>query len=484
MIVFNKKWYNPLYFILNEIIKDNSIRTVLVYGGKSSAKTVSICQIIAKDCYVKGSNSIAFRKESTIIPTTLKKSFNLAIDKQFLYPAIEKQDRRYLCDSYPGWKSEIVLKGLDDEEKAKGIESYKYVYLDELNHFLKAEYDQFNISLRGIEGQKIFASWNPVDENSWVKKELIDSFEFVDSDKWKLPSENSFVKISTCGKCVLIKTTYLDNYWIAGSPDGSYGYVDENLIAEYKELEFKNPMSYRVNVLGEWGKVVFGGEFWKDFEVDKHVRNLVYNPELPIHLSWDENVDPYLTCEVWQIINNHAYQIDEIFLPDPRNRRHHVCNEFKKRYPVHVVKGLFIYGDRTSKKEDTAKEKGENFFTDILKYLIEYHPTLRLQSSNPSVKQSGDFINEIYRNPHDIGIEITISNKCNLSIYDYQHVLENSEGGILKSKKTDKRTGKTFEEFGHATDAKRYIITKAFEKEYLKWLGKNKPKPKGITRMN
>jgi phage terminase large subunit len=137
---FDKKWFNPLYFVLNEIIKDPTIRKVLVYGGKSSSKTVSICQVLAKECFIKAANTIAFRKESAIIPTTLKKSFNLSIDTLRLNPVYERQDRKYLCTHQNLGQSEIVLKGLDHEEKAKGIESYKYVYIDELNHFTKAEY--------------------------------------------------------------------------------------------------------------------------------------------------------------------------------------------------------------------------------------------------------------------------------------------------------------------------------------------------------
>ena len=154
MVTFRKKYFNPLYFILNEIIKDKSIRTVLVYGGKSSSKTVSIVQLISKEALVKGASTIAFRKESAIIKTTLKKSFNLALDTMFISPAFTKYDLSYKCNS----GAEIIMKGLDSEEKAKGIESYKYVYLDELNHFEYLEYEQFELSLRGIEGQKIFAS--------------------------------------------------------------------------------------------------------------------------------------------------------------------------------------------------------------------------------------------------------------------------------------------------------------------------------------
>ena len=128
-VTFDKKWFNPLYFIINDLAKDPTIRTILIYGGKSSAKTVSICQFLAKELVVKKASSIAFRKESTSIPTTLKKSFNLAFDGMYLYPVVTKQDRRYVHE-----KSELVLKGIDDEEKAKGVESYKYLFLDELNH--------------------------------------------------------------------------------------------------------------------------------------------------------------------------------------------------------------------------------------------------------------------------------------------------------------------------------------------------------------
>ena len=285
---FDKKWFNPLYFIINNILKDDTVRTVLIYGGKSSSKTISICQALVKEAVVKECNTIAYRKESAIIPTTLKKSFNLAIDSMYLYPVVEKQDRRYLATSQQGNISEIVMKGLDDPEKAKGIESYKYVYLDELNHFEQAEYEQFNLSLRGISGQKIFAAWNPVDENSWVKVELVDKYIFEECTQYGvLPSKNSFVQKSTCGKVILIRTMYEDNYWITGSPCGLYGYRDENLIAEYEGLRTKNHNSYKVNVLGEWGKTVFGGEFLKCWRSEKHTGLYPYTPGLAVHLIFD-----------------------------------------------------------------------------------------------------------------------------------------------------------------------------------------------------
>jgi len=102
-----------LYFILNDLLKDDTVRTILVYGGKSSSKTVSIAQILIKELVVKNASSIAFRKESSTIPTTLKKTFNLAIDSMYLSPAIERQDRRYITKTGAEWKSYFVTNPPD-----------------------------------------------------------------------------------------------------------------------------------------------------------------------------------------------------------------------------------------------------------------------------------------------------------------------------------------------------------------------------------
>ena len=241
---------------------------------------------------------------------------------------------------------------------------------------------------------------------------------------------------------------------------------------------------YMVFVEGNWDiQLKTGGEFWKDFDIDKHVGLHQWNESLPIHLSWDENVNPHITCLVYQIEGKNIYQIDEICLPDPRNRVLDACKEFMQRYPTDRVKGLFVYGDRTSIREDTKMEKGENFFTKIIQHLAAYRPSLRMQSSNPSVVQSGGFINEIYRINYE-NINIFIAENCKKSIFDYQNALEDSDGTIKKSKKTNPVTKVSYEEFGHCSDAHRYFITVAFANEYQSYLkGGIKTSIKtGITR--
>lgn len=465
-IKFSRKWFNPLYFILNEIIKDHSVRTVLVYGGKSSAKTVSIAQILVKELVVKQVSSIAFRKESAIIPTTLKKSFNLAIDSMYVYPVIENQDRRYLHKAGTG---EIVMRGLDDPEKAKGIESYKYVYMDELNHFEESEYEQFNLSLRGIPGQKIFASWNPVDENSWVKTNLVDQYEFIDTDEYGiLPCENSFVRKSSCGKVVIIKTTYEDNYWVVGSPDGTYGYRDENLIFEYESLRTKNANSYKVNVLGEWGKTIFGGEFLKCWHSEIHTGIYQYDPSQAIYLFFDENVVPYFPCGIFQVGQDEKSPrlIHCIAAKSPNNKVNWICGEIIRKLKAWGHKGeVYIGGDATSQKDDVKQEDGYDMFKLIMKELKEFKPIRRTPLSNPSVIMSKNFFNSMLEGDVQ-GMTFGADISCRPAILDYENTKEDKNGKVDKKTVTDPVTKQTYQPWGHFVDLTRYFLCFTFAEEY------------------
>ena len=462
---FKKKYFNPLYFILDDLAKDNNIRTILVYGGKSSAKTVSITQFIMKELVVKNASSIAFRKESAIIQTTLKKSFNLARSTTFLTPAVET-----LSFSYRNKFSsaEIVLKGLDDEEKAKGIESYKYVFLDELNHFEHGEYIQFQMSLRGIIGQKIFAAWNPVDETSWVKTDLIDKEIWIDTE-YKLPCKHSFVKISSDGKTVLIKTTYEDNYWIVGNDN--YGFKDENLISQYEKLKTTDFNRYMVNVLGEWGKVSVGGEAYKFFNTEKNTLCVNYNPELPLHLSFDFNLRPGMHATIFQIENKTIYQIAEIITKSPKNSTKYACEDFKTMFRGHSG-GLFIYGDPSGRNGSTRQEEGHNDYTIVLNELKGYRPSLRVAFSHPSPKMRIEFINEIFLNGFQ-GIEMYIGINCLKTIEDLLYIKEDENGGKVKEKFKDSNTGMSYEKYGHLTDSLDYFICEAFKNEYKKFQNPN-----------
>ncbi len=471
-----RNWFNPIYFILNEIEKVPTIRTVLVFGGKSSSKTVSIAQLTTKQAVTKENSTIAFRKEGSLIKTTLKKSYDLAIKSLRVKDVFEPLEFMYRTEG-----AEIVLKGLDNEEKAKGIESYKYLDIDELNHFELSEYEQFQMSLRGIDGQKLFASWNPISETSWVKKDLIDSFDWVETDVFgTLPGPYSFVKISTDSTTILIKTTYHDNYWIVGSPCGTYGYRDQNLINYYESLKTRNFNLYRVNVMGEWGQVRTGDEFWKQFDETVHVKPIGVDTETTIHVSLDENVNPYVTNTIWQInaAEKEIKQVHEILSKSPENNAPKAALQLVKWLrQIDYGNVVYVYGDPSAGKRSTVDENSASFFDKYIETLNKqgFRTDKRVSKSAPEVALSASFINDIYET-NLFGWSISVSDKCVVSIADYLSVKEDAEGKMLKEKVKDKETGIVYEPRGHISDSKRYFLIRILSKEFELYKGKRKTK--------
>lgn len=463
-INFNPDLFNNVFWHLQDAFANKQIRYIWLYGGSSAAKTFSVVQLsIIEMLQGSDNNSLILRKYATDIRDSIYSDFKKVITDWGLNDLFIIQQNFIKCKT----GSFVRFRGLDDSEKVKGISNFKRVILEEISQFDEVDLKQIKKRLRGRSGQQIIGIFNPISEEHWIKvnvfdKEVLTEIKTDITGKW----------INESGNTLILKVTYLDNYWVVGKWKGNKligGFVDQHVIDDFEADKEKDYAYYNIYALGNWGKLRTGGEFWKDFNPNAHIKDIEYNEALPIHLFWDENVNPYLTCLVWQINGKQAIQIDEICLPDPRNRVKHICNEFRQRYPQTKVKGLFLYGDRTSWKEDTKKEKGENFFTDILRELTDYKPSLRLQSVNPSIVQSGRFINEVYAR-NEGGISISIHSRCKKSIYDYQYALEDSDGTLKKSKKKNPTTGVTYEEFGHASDAKRYGITMAFSTEYQNYL--------------
>lgn len=224
---------------------------------------------------------------------------------------------------------------------------------------------------------------------------------------------------------------------------------------------------------GDWNaKPKTGAEFLKAFDQKKHIAKCTYDADLPLHITFDENVNPYITCEIWQIQRlygkRYAVQLTEICKPPPNNSREKVCKEILSRFPKHRG-GVFIYGDATSEKNETGKEYGENFFTDILLYLKELRPTKKVPSKNPPVVSKGAFMNLILEKEWgDIVIQIDPS--CKLSISDYAYTIEDSDGTILKKRVTNPDTGVSYEKNGHHVDAASYFLCEAFLSDFTRYL--------------
>lgn len=245
----------------------------------------------------------------------------------------------------------------------------------------------------------------------------------------------------------------------------------------FQSLMQQNPMPVQV-----------GGECYKDFDVNLTVLDkLEYNPNLPLHISFDFNVNPYMPCGIWQLESYskvkkdgdiekyyNVNMIEEITLKTPKNTTKHVCNYIRTKYGEHVS-GMFIYGDPHGMDEDTRSEKGKNDYTIIMSELSRFKPTLRVARKAENVRTRIGFMNAIF-NGGVSNVVYRIDRRCVKSIEDLMYIKEDSDGGKFKQMFVDPSTGVKCQRFGHMSDCMEYFFTICFQREYIKYQkGGNNP---------
>ena len=409
-------------------------RYAVLMGGAGSGKSVAACQkIIWRMINEDGQRVLIVRK----FATTLYHSVYRLLEEQVQAMGLAtyfKFMKAEMSIKMPGRKNEIILKGLDDQEKIKSIQGITSVWVEEATELEERDFNQLELRVRGHSRhyKQFILSFNPIDEGHWLRARFAEG-----------KADDIF----------FLKTTYLDNR-----------YLDDAYIQHLSERLRSNENLYRIYALGEWGRANLGGEFYKHFRFGSHVSKCYYQPALPLHISFDFNVNPYMTCTIWQINDTHACQIDEICLASPHNTTRAICREFMRRYPAYGD-GLFIYGDPSGRRQDTRNGNGWNDFSIILQELAQYSPQLRVPASAPAVAARGNFINSIFQQQFG-GISILIDENCRNTIADYNNLKEASDGAKLKEKARNPDTGVSYEKYGHCSDANDYLICAAFAREY------------------
>ena len=257
--------------------------------------------------------------------------------------------------------------------------------------------------------------------------------------------ENFFVK-EEGDKCVVISSTY---------------HNEENLPNGYIEKQIANRSEEKAKMLIYGNPFVrSGGEFYSGFARLTHVKPVPFNLDLPIHISFDQNVVPYITATLYQVRKERGKtiigQFDEICLPNPRNKTSKLCLEFIKRYGSQVS-GLFYYGDPSGRKSDTRSN--EHDYKIVERMLRKYlnNRSNRVPYVHPRVLKRKDFINNLFEGVYG-DYEIEIDPKCKHSIGDFEFVKEDANGKKSKDKTKDPETGRSYEKYGHTSDSFDYFV--------------------------
>lgn len=499
-MIVNYKKLNPNGFYLLKYLQDATLRFIILYGGSSSGKSYSVAQTILIQTLQDDENTLVMRKVGASIQKTIYEDYKVAAKGLGIDHLFKFQQNTIKC-LYNGAK--IDFSGLDDPEKIKGISNYKRVHLEELSEFDEPDLKQIRKRLRGKVGQQIICTFNPVSETCWIKKKLFDTEKWHDVSMTveiagkALPEELTKVKSIRMNSTksilnprtrqieehapdmVVIQSTYLNNFWVVGSPDGAYGYYDEQCIADFEKDRLNDPDYYNVYALGEWGVIRTGSEFFGSFHRGRHSGEHPYIPDLPIHISVDNNVLPYISVSYWQVdlsTGIKIWQFHETCAESPNNtvkKSSKLVGKYLK--DIGYCDKIYLHGDASTKAAnsiDDEKRSWMDLFIDTLQkegFEIED----KVGNKNPSVAMTGEFINAIFDEIVP-GIEIGIDESCTVSIEDYMSVQKDANGAILKTKVKNKTTMQTYEEHGHLSDTFRYVVTDLCHEDYIAFSNRRK----------
>ncbi len=499
-MIVNHKKLNPNAFYLLKYLNDATIRFIILYGGSSSGKSFSVAQAVLIQTLQDAENTLVMRKVGASISKTIYEDYKVAASLLGISQYFKFIQNSIKC-TYNGAK--IDFSGLDDPEKIKGISNYKRVQLEELSEFEFADLKQIRKRLRGKKGQQIIADFNPISETNWIKKDWLDNEKLhdvpmvVEIGGKVIPAELTKVKSLKMNEgksmvnpktkeieeyppnMVVIQSTYLNNFWVVGSPDGTYGYYDEQCVMDFEHDRLYDPDYYNVYALGEWGVIKTGNEFLNSFNVGKNSGEYPYIPGLPIHLSVDSNVLPYISVSYWQVDlskGKDMYQIAETTAESPNNSVRRAAKLVSKKLSeLGYDDKIYLHGDASAKAANTIDDNKRSFmdlFIDTLKkdsWTVED----KVGNKNPLVSMTGEFVNAVFEKQLS-GLSIKINDSCRASIDDYQSVQKDANGAILKTKVKDSVTKQTYEEHGHLTDTLRYVVHDIMYEEYVQFSNRRK----------
>lgn len=496
--------FSPNAYYLLRYSHDLSVRFIVFYGGSSSGKSYSVAQVFAILAFMEGSNHLVMRKVGASIEKTIYADFRAAIGG--IAVKDEKTGKIYKFSEYVRFKQNSIIfnhngakidfSGLDDPEKIKGISNYKRVFLDELSEFTEEDFKQIRLRLRGMEGQQIVAAFNPISEEHWIKKKWFDKevWHDVPMEIEGIPKELCAVKSIRMNSeklilnpktgeydrhapdTVVIQSTYLNNFWVVGSPNGKYGYYDYQAIANFERDRINDPDYYQVYALGEWGHIRTGAEFFPSFNRGTVCGNFPYNPELPIHVGMDSNVLPYVTATFFQKEYKEdgaqiVTQFDELPIESPNNSARKAAKVIASKLRSYgYADKIFLHGDASGKAANTIDSENRSFFDLVIDELEQEGFVVEdcVGNKNPSVATTGEFINAVWdgRIPDTA---IRIDSKCSVSIDDYQAVQKDENGAMAKTKVTNPVTKQKYEAKGHCSDVLRYVCHDLLRQQYTEF---------------
>ena len=382
---------NPIY---SPLYKDKS-RILVIHGGAGSGKSVFIsAKILRRICTETPHKFLIIRKVANTIKDSVYAEIIERINEWNIgnHVIVNKTDKTFTFDN----GNVIMCKGLDEPEKIKSISGITSVWVEEATELTEDDYDQLILRVRGEKEHYVqfILSFNPIDENHWIKRRLIDTND-----------------------ATVLHTTYKHNK-----------FLDKEYIESLNSLKNTNSLYYQVYCLGEWGVVDTSGKFLYAFNAENHVKACSLDETLPVKLTFDFNIDPF-TVSVYQTPDRNVVRVvDKIRLNN--SDIYQVCDHIKAKYPNH----FFIVTGDASGNNRTGTTRGKTSYWYIIKTELGLKDAqIRLRGKNIGLIESRVLCNSALQHK-----DINIDPSCTDLISDCKYAKVDDQGILVKDRKDAK----------------------------------------------
>lgn len=399
--------YIPLY--------DNTSRFLVLPGGAGSGKSIfSADKIVNRVLCEEGHKFLCLRKVGDTVEESIFAELQAAIEfRECTHEfKVNKTKHSFYHTPTGNW---ILCKGLDDVAKVKSIKGITGMWLEEATEFEETDFDQLNLRIRGEKLNYIqyILSFNPIDENHWLKKRFIDKHD---------------------PNCTVLITTYKDNQFLTQED------IDQLL-----SLAGRNQLFFDVYVLAKWGIVVKSNKFFYAFSNEKHIIDSYEpNPHLPITVSFDFNVTPMTAIVAQQVTDLNCVVFDELKIQTGSTEE--MCELIKAKY-IQWLYNMQITGDSTGYNREKARRGNINSYIVIKEELQLSDRDILVKGKNPENKDARVLCNSVLQHA-----QFQITKNCTETINDMVY-------GAIKSTTAGKiEIIKTEDEGRHFMDNAKYII--------------------------
>ena len=363
----------------------HALDVALYQGGYGSGKTFSGSLLGIMLClkYPGISGLVGAQTYTLVRDTTLKQYFehldNMGFRAGYHYEFKSSEDKLQFKNG-----SEILFRHLQEPNKLKSL-NLGFIEIEEMSDTPQSTFLMLLSRLRqkniwGDEFQyRLFGHTNPEMSKGWIYKYFVEQKP--------------------------------ENYRLIYAPSTQNIYLPANYVEDLKRIY--DDEYYRINVLGEFGDYT-SGLVVKNFS-NENIKELKYCPDIPLHLTWDFNVDP-MSCIVAHKTENKVFYIDEFILENASTQS--TIDEVIRKYPNHKT-DIIINGDASGDNRSTQSERS-NYV--IIKNALQRHYRdiqikFNLRPYNPPIKNRIAAFNAMICN-HNGDRNILIDPKCEKLLYN------------------------------------------------------------------